>query len=78
MHLFRKFWPWDLIRQIRDETNCYVGSLDEDGRPRGHDIDGWYPTTVLELQVFILISLYMGMKRLPNVKAYWEKLEPFF
>jgi hypothetical protein len=76
MHLFRKFWPWDLIRKIWDETNRYAGSLDEDGKPRGHD--GWYPTTVSELQVFISISLYMGMKRLPNVKAYWAKSEPFF
>jgi hypothetical protein len=47
MHLFRKFWPWDLIRRIRDETNRYAGSLDEDGRTRGRD--GWYPTTVAEL-----------------------------
>jgi hypothetical protein len=76
MHLFRKFWPWDLIRRIRDETNRYIGSLDEDGRPCGRD--GWYPTTMSELQVFISISLYMGMKRLSNVKAYWAKSEPFF
>jgi hypothetical protein len=76
MHLFRKFWPWDIIRKIRDETNHYAGSLDENGRPHGHD--SWYPTTVAELQVYLSISLYMGMKWLPNVKAYWAKLEPFF
>jgi hypothetical protein len=40
--------------------------------------DGWYPTSVKELQVYLSISLYMGMKRLPNVKAYWAKSEPFF
>jgi hypothetical protein len=33
---------------------------------------------VAELQVYISISLYMDMKRLPNVKAYWAKSEPFF
>jgi hypothetical protein len=37
MHLFRKFWPWDLIRQIRDETNPYAGSLDENDKPHGCD-----------------------------------------
>ena len=31
MHFFRKFWPWDLIRQIRDETNRYAGSLNKNG-----------------------------------------------
>jgi hypothetical protein len=76
MHLFRKFWLWDLIKQIRDETNRYAGSLDENGRSHGHD--GWYPTSVKELQVYFSISFYMGMKRLPNVKAYWAKSEPFF
>lgn len=40
MHLFRKFWPWDLIKQIWNETNCYAGSLDENGILHGRD--GWY------------------------------------
>ena len=37
MHLFRKFWPWDPIRKIRDKTNCYAGSVDKNGRPHGRD-----------------------------------------
>lgn len=65
-----------MLRDICRETNCYAGSLDEDGRPRGRD--GWYPVTMKELQVFMACSLYMGMKKLPNVKAYWTKLEEIF
>jgi hypothetical protein len=60
MHLFRKFWLWDLIKQIRDETNCYDVSLDDNGRP--HGCDRWYPTMVSELQIYISVSLYIGMK----------------
>jgi hypothetical protein len=66
MHLFRKFWPLVVMRKIRDETNRYASSLDENGK------------TVKELEVYISVSQYMGMKRLPNVKAYWAKSEPFF
>jgi hypothetical protein len=39
---------------------------------------GWYPVTVKELKVFMATNLYMGMKKLPNVKAYWAKSEDIF
>jgi hypothetical protein len=65
-----------MLRDICLETNRYAGSLDEKGRPRGGR--GWYPVTVRELKVFLATTLYMGMKKLPNVKAYWAKSEDIF
>jgi hypothetical protein len=50
--------------------------LDENGIPMGRD--GWYPMTIKELKVFMACTLYMGMKKLPNVKAYWAKSEEIF
>jgi hypothetical protein len=66
--LFRKFWSHETLRKVCRETNCYAGSLDENGNPRGRA--GWYPMTEKELKVFMAVIFYMGMKKLPNMKAY--------
>jgi hypothetical protein len=76
VQFFEKFWTFNMLRDICVETNHYAGSLDEDGVPR--DKVGWYPVIVKELKVFIATNLYMGMKKLPNVKAYWAKSEEIF
>jgi hypothetical protein len=76
IHLFEQFWTFHMLRDICLETNRYAGSLNENGRPRGGR--GWYPVTVRELKAFLATSLYMGMKKLPNVKAYWAKSEDIF
>jgi hypothetical protein len=39
--------------------------------------DGWYPMTLKELKAFITCTLYMGLKRLSNVRHYWMRSEPF-
>ena len=31
-----------------------------------------------ELRIFLAVILYMGMKKLPNMKAYWAKSEKLF
>jgi hypothetical protein len=33
--------------------------------------------TVKELKAFIAVKLYMGLKKLPQVRFYWMKSEPF-
>jgi hypothetical protein len=76
IHLFEQFWTFHMLRDICLETNRYAGSLDENRRLRGGR--GWHPITVKELKVFFAISLYMGMKKLQNVKAYWAKSEEIF
>jgi hypothetical protein len=34
--------------------------------------------TEKELKVFMVVIFYMGMKKLPNMKAYWAKSKDFF
>ena len=34
------------------------------------DKEGWYPLIIKESKSFVACSLYMGMKKLPNKKAY--------
>jgi hypothetical protein len=37
----------------------------------------WYNMTVKELKAFMAVKLYMGLKKLPQVRFYWKKSEPF-
>jgi hypothetical protein len=76
VELFRKFWSHETLKRICRETNRYSSSLDKNGVLRGKG--GWYPITEKELKVFMAVILYMGMKKLPNMKAYWAKSEEFF
>jgi hypothetical protein len=73
---FRKFWSHETLKKVCRETNRYAGSLDENEIPRGRA--GWYPMMEKELKVFMAVIFYMGMKKLPNIKAYWAKSEEFF
>jgi hypothetical protein len=68
IHLFEQFWTFHMLQDICLETNWYADSLDENGRLRAKT--RWYPIMVRELKVFLAISLYMGMKKLPNMQAY--------
>lgn len=34
---------------------------------------GWYPLDVEELKGFLAIAIYMGIKKQPNVRSYWQK-----
>ena len=40
--------------------------------------EGWYPVMWKELRVFLAMILYMDMKKLPNMKAYWAKSKKLF
>ena len=74
--LFSLFWPVDLLRDIAYETNRYARSVDNDGRT--WERRGWYPVTYKELQIFLAVVLYMGMKQLPNMHSFWEKATKYF
>jgi hypothetical protein len=47
-----------------------------EGKSKGGD--EWYDMDEKELRTFLAISLYMGMKKQPNVKSYWTKPEKLF
>ena len=74
--LFSIFWPISLLKDIAYETNCFVRSLDNEGKAWRRK--GWYLVTWKELRVFLAMILYMDMKKLPNMKAYWTKSEKLF
>jgi hypothetical protein len=38
----------------------------------------WMNLTIAGLKAFLAIQMYMGMKRQPNMKSYWEKAGSFF
>ena len=69
MQLFELFWSFNSLRDIVNETNRYATSRNGDGiLPWGA---GWQLFTVVEFKVWLVIWLYMGMKRQPNMKSYW-------
>jgi hypothetical protein len=75
LHLFGLFWIRNMLRSICIETNRYARVV-EDGRNKsGHD---WYDMDEKELRTFLAVSLYMVMKKQPNVKSYWAKSEKLF
>ena len=37
----------------------------------------WYAVTVKELKAFIACTLYMELKKLPNVYYHWTQSYPF-
>jgi hypothetical protein len=53
------------------ETNRYATEDLGGGKTYG-GVD-WEPLTVPGLKAFIAVLLYMGMKRQPNRKSYWQK-----
>jgi hypothetical protein len=38
----------------------------------------WVNLTMARLKAFLAIYMYMGMKRQPNIKSYWEREGSFF
>jgi hypothetical protein len=76
LQLFDLFWPFSLLCKIVYETNRYATHpLDVHGNTMGGGGGGWkwVNTTIAELKAFLAIHMYMGMKRQPNVRTYWEK-----
>jgi hypothetical protein len=55
-----------------EETNRYATMvLDAFGNTRGGRT--WKNFIMASLKAFLAIHMYMGMKRQPNYKSYWEK-----
>jgi hypothetical protein len=77
LQLFEFFWPFNLLQKIVTETNRYaIEPLDVHGNTRGGP--KWVNFTIPELRAFLAIYMYMGMKRQPNYKSYWEKAGTLF
>ena len=61
--------------KIVDESNRYAATVTVNGKTRGGE--GWWKLTLEELQAWIGISMLMGVKPLPNHRAYWRSSVPF-
>jgi hypothetical protein len=76
MHLFSLFWPYSMLKKIVRETNCYASEIDDTGKTIGGP--SWEMLTVPRLKAFMAAQMYMGMKKQPNMKSYWQKVGSFF
>ena len=72
LHLFELCWPFNFLHKIVMETNPYaIEPLDAHGNTRGGS--KWETLTNASLKAFLAIHMYMGMKKQPYYKSYWEK-----
>jgi hypothetical protein len=71
LQLFEIFWPYNILRDIVVETNRYA--MEDLGGGKTYGGVDWEPLTIPSLKAFIAVLLYMGMKRQPNRKSYWQK-----
>jgi hypothetical protein len=82
LQFFEMFWPKKNLKRICRETNWYATEEyeveGENGETHIWSKGGkeWKPLTVKELKPFIACSMYMCLKKLPNVRWYWMKSEP--
>jgi hypothetical protein len=67
LHFFGIFWTQSVLQSICTETNQYARVI-EDRKNKGSD--NWYNIYEKELQTFLAVSLYMAMKKQPNVRSY--------
>ena len=65
-----------MLLDIVVETNRYARAIDGAGKlPSGKN---WKDLTLAKFKVFLAITLYMGMRKQPNVKSYWMKSPSIF
>jgi hypothetical protein len=77
MRLFDKFWSQKLQRRTIKETNRYASKvLDVKIQQTRGGLD-WIPLGLEEFRAYISICLFMGLKKLPLLRMYWARNEPF-
>jgi hypothetical protein len=76
LHLFSLFWPYSVLRKIVVETNKYA--MEPDGRGNTTGGPHWEVLTISGLKAFMAVQMYMGMKKQPNMKSYWQRMGSFF
>jgi len=90
LQLFGQFWSIQILRGICSKTNRYAteklrrrkhgianATCPNDNETCTHGGIRWNPVDVGKLKAFIAIFLYMGLKKLPNIRMYWEKSKSF-
>jgi hypothetical protein len=75
LHLFDLFWPYSILRKIVCETNRYAMESNGEGSTVGGPT--WEVLTIAGLKAFMAVQMYMGMKKQPNMKSYWQRMGSF-
>jgi hypothetical protein len=76
LSLFRLFWPDSRLCKIVTKTNRYAMTPDHEGKLPGKG--RWKYLSIQGLKVFFVISFYVGLKKQPNMKTYWQRRGSFF
>ena len=74
--LWNLFRPHRILQQIVTKTNCYA-MLDLDAIGSTMKGPHWIPLTIPSLKAFFTITMYMGLKKQPNIKMHWKKFNLF-
>jgi hypothetical protein len=61
-----------------DQPLCHGVFRWKEKYPRAGRGRKWENLTVVGLKAFMAIHMYMGMKKQPNYKSYWEREGGFF
>ena len=72
--LGQKWFPDELFEDWLEHTNAYIDMRDEEGQLNNSPFRGERKHVELhEIIYFMVVTLYMGICRLPNKRAYWSK-----
>lgn len=75
---FESFWPERTFNEICNQTNLYAKQATRK-KMKGGSNGGknWVNICSDELKGYLQILLYMGLKKLLQIRSYWEKLALF-
>ena len=77
LSLWNLFSPLTVLQDIVRKTNRYATAiLDAMGSTMGGP--DWVSLTTVGLKAFMSMTMYMVMKKQPNMKTYWKKQGSFF
>ncbi|KAK9736406.1 Transposase IS4 [Popillia japonica] len=69
---FKLFVTDEIINDMVYQTNLYAEQvLKETQKTKGH-VKEWVPTNNQEIETFFGVILWMGLMKLPRLKAYWS------
>ena len=78
--VFNLYWTVEVVDRIVVETNRYARALlppMENGLPRTKGGPLWKDVDRSEIRGWLGITILMGCKRLPSVRQYWMRSQPF-
>lgn len=72
-----KFWPNDTLAEICKHSNLYACQANRKTKDKTNGGESWTDIKKKDLLGWLGICIFMGLKKLPQVRSYWE-VRPFF